>query len=223
MKAQTARQPRCPACRSTDVAVTNYQREFFPRKKSVKVTLLSSHCQDCGNEFTTAAQHAENLQRLRARKTEYGGLLLGEEILALRRRYGITQQQAAKIFGKGKIAFSRYENETSYPDASTTKLLKQAILRPEVIKSLADEEQIALPLWETRCEEARRDKVRLVSSIGAADESAQRWAKKELAEGGKRKASIPVSFRASAEGWDTKVFHGAGNDEHFNEPEAGYA
>lgn len=154
-------------------------REFHPRGQAVpvRVELLTSVCPSCGAESTSAAQHSENLKRLKARKAQYGGLLLGEEILSLRRRYGITQQAAAKLFGKGKIAFSRYENETSYPDASTTRLLELAIEKPDVIRWLADKAGVELPLWQARCEDERRAKVRLVADVRRVDPIVNQWAK----------------------------------------------
>ena len=87
---------------------------------------------------------------------------MGEEILALRKRYGLTQQQASTIFGKGKIAFSRYESETSYPDKSTTRLLTLAIEKAEVMKCLADKAGVDLPLWPERCEDDRGAKLRSI-------------------------------------------------------------
>lgn len=160
MNGDAPKVPRCPACKATDLEQISYEREFRPHGKRVVVELLTSRCASCGTEATRSAQHNENLARLKRRKAEYGGLLLGEEILALRRRYGITQQSAAKIFGKGKIAFSRYENETSYPDVTTTKLLSLAIAMPGVLKTLADEAGVELPLWEARCEDEGKLKLR---------------------------------------------------------------
>ena len=150
MKQATKR--RCPACRKADLQPGTWVREFHPRKKPVRVELLTSVCASCGAQATSAAQHSENLKRLKARKARYDGLLLGEEIFALRRRYGITQQAAGRIFGKGKIAFSRYENETSYPDETTTRLLELAIEKPDVIRWLADKAGEDLPLWSARCQ-----------------------------------------------------------------------
>jgi len=85
---------------------------------------------------------------------------MGEEYLTLRKRYGLTQQAASKIFGKGIIAFSRYENEDSYPDDSTRLLVELAIDRPEILKVLADKAGVAIPLWKERCEDEQRIKVR---------------------------------------------------------------
>lgn len=157
--------PVCPICHEGHLEPAVRTRSFRPHGKAVEVELLTNRCNHCGEETTRAAQHAENLKRLAARKSQYGGLLLGEEILALRKRYGLKQQDASKVFGKGKIAFSRYENEASYPDESTTLLLELAIEQPSVLKSLADKAGVEVPLWAERCEDEQRVKVRALSMI----------------------------------------------------------
>jgi HTH-type transcriptional regulator/antitoxin MqsA len=214
MNADAAKQPRCPACRSTDLVQIGYQREFRPHGNVVVVDLLALRCDSCGAESTRSAQHNENLARMKARKAEYGGLLLGEDILALRRRYGITQQQAAKIFGKGKIAFSRYENEVSYPDAGTTNLLELAIQKPDVIKWLADKVGVDLPLWGARCKDER--------DVRAADPAALRLAQKELSASGKRAGFAGVSFPLNAERWNTEMVNRCANDDRFHFSEAAF-
>ena len=145
----------CPSCREGHLHEATRERVFRPHGKEVVVQLLTSTCDHCGAEATSAAQHQENLYRLAARKTNYGELLMGQEILALRRRYGLTQQQASRIFGKGKIAFSRYESETTYPDESTTRLLTMAIEKPDALRWLADRAGVEIPLWRERCEDSR--------------------------------------------------------------------
>lgn len=146
----------CPSCRQGHLQAATRERVFHPHGQQVRVELLTSVCDHCGAQAASAAQHQENLQRLAARKEHYGGLLLGEEIGALRRKYGLTQQQASRIFGKGKIAFSRYESETTYPDESTTRLLGMAIAKPDALKWLADQVGEVIPLWNERCEDRRR-------------------------------------------------------------------
>lgn len=155
---------RCPACREADLQEATREKHFYPHRKQVTVSLRVSHCPACGMELINAQQRRENLLRLQARKSEYGDLLLGEEIVGLRKRYGLTQEMAARIFGKGKIAFSRYENEASYPDASMTKLLTLAIQSPEVLKMLADVAGVAIPLWDVR--QAEREADRAAASSG---------------------------------------------------------
>lgn len=150
----TTAEPVCPACKAGQLHTVTRTRDFRPRGRLVTVDLLASRCDACGVETTRAAQHDENLRRLAARKAQYGETLLGEEIVGLRKRYGLTQVAAARVFGKGKIAFSRYENEATYPDASTTLLLTMAIDMPDSLKWLADKAGVEIPLWRERCEDA---------------------------------------------------------------------
>lgn len=147
MSEQKPRQPMCYACRSTDVEEVTYARTFTPRKQVVEVPLLTTRCTNCGAEFTTGRQHDENLRRLADRRKHpaYKGLLLGEDIVGFRLRYGLTQRQAAKIFRAGKIAFSRYENEASYPDDRMASLLELAIAMPAALKHLADTAGVEVP------------------------------------------------------------------------------
>lgn len=147
--------PLCPACRKGHLHSITHTKVFRPRGAEVTVELLASKCDACGVQTTRAAQHDENLRRLAARKPQYGNVLMGEEIVALRKRYGLTQQAAAKIFGKGKIAFSRYENEVTYPDDGTTLMLSMALEKPDSLKWLADRAGVDLPLWPERCEDGR--------------------------------------------------------------------
>ena len=140
----------CMACRKGKLRAATETRTFHPNGKTVEVKLHTSRCSHCGESTTLAAQHDENLKRLAARKAHYEGLLLGEEYLRLRKTYGLTQRMASKIFGKGVIAFSRYENEESYPDKTTSLLIELAIEQPDVLKRLADKAGIDIPLWNER-------------------------------------------------------------------------
>lgn len=215
MKQATKR--RCPACRKADLQPGTWVREFHPRKKPVRVELLTSVCASCGAQATSAAQHSENLKRLKARKAHYGGLLLGEEIFALRRRYGITQQAAGRIFGKGKIAFSRYENETSYPDETTTRLLELAIEKPDVIRWLADKAGEELPFWSARCEEERSAKVRILTGVQKVRPETNRWTK-----GVERQSRLPPRPAGPLLHWlsDTVESIETANDDRFPIQEA---
>lgn len=144
----------CRACKTGALHESATSRVFLPNKVAVTVELLQSTCDRCDVSTVLAAQHQENLRRLGARKGSYGEQLMGEEYVALRKHYGLTQQQASKIFGKGVIAFSRYENEEFYPDKSTRLLIELAIARPDVLKELADKAGVSVPLWPERCEDA---------------------------------------------------------------------
>jgi HTH-type transcriptional regulator/antitoxin MqsA len=136
-----------------------------PGLPEVVVELLGAQCTHCGKKTVLPSQMDENLRRRTARKLHYGQYLLGEEIFAFRRKYGLTQQAASRIFGKGIIAFSRYESEKSFPDESTTKLIKIAIRNSGVLKELADEAGVDIPLWDARCADERAQKVKVLRHL----------------------------------------------------------
>lgn len=173
----------CPSCRTGHLQMGQRERVFHPHGQTLVVPLLTSVCDHCGAEATSAAQHSENLRRLAARKDQYASLLMGEEILALRRRFGLTQQVASRIFGKGKIAFSRYESETTYPDESTTRLLSMAIAKPDTLKWLADQAGIEIPLWGERCEDEQRVKVRSITKVYDAAQTGTKHQERYIASG----------------------------------------
>jgi HTH-type transcriptional regulator/antitoxin MqsA len=136
------------------LVVHEYAQLFKPPTGDVLVQLLHAKCPVCGHEELPASLLEENIRRRRARAPAYGPYLMGEDIFSFRRKYGLTQLAAARIFGRGKIAFSRYETEASFPDGSLTKLLKMAMRHPQVLKDLADEVGEPVPLWDERCQDA---------------------------------------------------------------------
>ncbi|HDS0950635.1 TPA: type II toxin-antitoxin system MqsA family antitoxin [Stenotrophomonas maltophilia] len=154
----------CPACQQAQLVASTRERHFTPRGQRVVVELLVMQCPACGATATSAAQQIENLRRLAARREHYGGLLLGEDVLAFRRRYGLTQRAAAKLFGKGAIAFSRYENEATYPDDATTMLLALAAEKPDVVRWLAERTGTVVPLLDLPREAATKPARRVARS-----------------------------------------------------------
>ncbi|HAL22785.1 MAG TPA: hypothetical protein DCP40_08665 [Stenotrophomonas sp.] len=154
----------CPACQQEMLRASTRERHFNPRGNPVVVELLVMECPSCGATAASEAQHVENLRRLEARREHYRGLLLGEDILAFRRRHGLTQRAAATLFGKGAIAFSRYENETTYPDDAMTMLLWLAIEKPEVVRWLAERTGTVVPLLDPPREAAAKPARRVVRS-----------------------------------------------------------
>lgn len=163
---QTSAAVRCRSCQQGSLQeVTRMERFHPPGAEPVTVTLLGARCEHCGMDTVLPSQMEENLRRRAARKAHYGLWLMGEEISAFRRKYGLTQQAASRIFGKGIIAFSRYESEKSFPDESTTKLIRAAMRHPVLLKELADEAGIEIPLWHDRCRDERARKVAMLRTL----------------------------------------------------------
>jgi putative zinc finger/helix-turn-helix YgiT family protein len=162
----------CRKCRKGRLLPTEKVESYHPPKLAVvEVRLLASRCDLCSAETVLPSQQEANIEKRRERKAGYGEHLIGEEIFAFRRKYGLSQQDFSKVFGLGKIAFSRYENEKSFPEESTRKLIQMAMYFPDVLKRLADDSGVEIPLWGARLEQSRAQKVRAFRVIGGGEQA----------------------------------------------------
>lgn len=117
----------CPLCGEghltprTEETVTEYAGQ------QGKVTLHFAECDACGSEITGDADSRANKRAVLAFRKSVDGLLTGAEIRALRERYGITQDQAARLFGGGPKAFSKYEADDVAHAGAMDTLLRLAL------------------------------------------------------------------------------------------------
>jgi len=82
------------------------------------------HCAVCGEEWVTPEQSKATTDKITAIKRRAQGFLAPQDIKSLREWYGLTQKQAAIIFGGGDNAFSKYERGEIYPSAAMDKLMR---------------------------------------------------------------------------------------------------
>lgn len=113
----------CPLCGEgyltprTEETVTEYAGQ------QGKVTLRLTECDACGSEVAGEADSRANKRAVLAFRKSVDGLLTGAEIRTLREKYGITQDQAARLFGGGPKAFSKYEaDDVAHADSMNTLL-----------------------------------------------------------------------------------------------------
>ena len=62
-----------------------------------------------------------------------------KELRRIRKKLGLTQKEAATIFGGGVNAFSRYEKGEVEPSTSTKKLLHLLDMHPELLEEVRGE------------------------------------------------------------------------------------
>ena len=101
----------CPIC--GEGHVTHHVEQFESEYKGQKAILPLHYklCDTCHSDFTGSAEGKLNKRAIMVFRKSVDGLLTGDEIVALRKQYGLTQNQAAKLFGGGPVAFSKYEND----------------------------------------------------------------------------------------------------------------
>jgi len=106
--------------------------------KSVRRELRADYCEcdTCGVEMTLPQQSRDNKRRMVAFKKEVDGLLTGAEVKALRERLDLKQSDAAKVFGGGVVAFSKYESDDVTQSEAMDKLMRVADRFPNVYQEL---------------------------------------------------------------------------------------
>lgn len=134
----------CPLCGEGHVTA---QVEHIENHYKGQTALLPQHfkqCDHCGSDFAGAPETRLTKRALMAWRKQVDGLLTGAEITALRKQYGLTQTQAAQLFGGGPVAFSKYENDDVAQSEAMDTLLRLVRRSPEAFRALQAEKGMAV-------------------------------------------------------------------------------
>lgn len=114
----------CPLCGEGHITprVESTVTEYRDQQGTVAVRF--SECDACGSDIAGDEESRANKRAVLAFRKSVDGLLTGAEIRALREKFGITQDQAARLFGGGPKAFSKYESDDVAHAESMNNLLR---------------------------------------------------------------------------------------------------
>lgn len=87
---------------------------------------IDSHyilCDECGVQGG-AEEMRKNKRIMIEFKKRASGLLTGDQVRDIRTRLGLSQKEAAALFGGGPVAFSKYENDEVMQSEAMDKLLR---------------------------------------------------------------------------------------------------
>jgi HTH-type transcriptional regulator/antitoxin MqsA len=127
----------CPICEEGNLSHIVEQDMAEYKEIKALVALHYSECDACGSEQANALDVRNNKRAMQAFRKTVDGLLTGAEIRATRDYLDITQQQAANIFGGGKVAFSKYEADDVNQSDAMDRLIRVAKAIPAAFKWLA--------------------------------------------------------------------------------------
>lgn len=127
----------CPMCEEGHLHSARYAQDFTYRGQTLHMEELEGYeCDVCGADPIFEDQIRRNHRRIADAKRSADGLLTGDEIKALRKRFGLSQKQAAALFGGGTNAFSKYERGDVMQSASMDKLMRLTLLDPSQLNRL---------------------------------------------------------------------------------------
>lgn len=167
----------CPICGEGNLHSRVGKSSVGYKGQSTELDFQYSVCDTCGSEQSNAIQLRENKRAMVAFKKRVDGLLSGSEIHRLREKWRLSQADAAKVFGGGPVAFSKYETDDVVQSEAMDKLLRLAAELPTALEHLSRragiEHVVNDGIWRTteiwRAEvqfpknDAKRPKPRLVA------------------------------------------------------------
>lgn len=127
----------CPVCSEGHLTSQVVDREVSYEGMVGTVKRYFAVCDFCESEITGQEESVENVRAVAAFRKSVEKLLSGAEIRAFRKEFSLTQEVAANLFGGGKVAFSRYEQDDISQSVPMDNLIRLCINNPHNIELLA--------------------------------------------------------------------------------------
>ncbi|MDL1975892.1 MAG: DUF4065 domain-containing protein [Deltaproteobacteria bacterium] len=134
----------CSSCeKDTDLEIIRGTEDIEVRGESIKVEVEYYKCLSCGDEFEDPRSPSDSLDKAYREYRKRHGMLQPEKIRHLRKKYGFTQNEMAKLLGWGATTLSRYENG-ALQDEAHEKTIRLA-MDPRNLLKLIEDTPDALP------------------------------------------------------------------------------
>lgn len=146
---------RCPLC-GGPAKLVEEPHSFRMGDRPVTFMDLFYRCGQCGEEYFNGEMMDDSQRRASAVIRAEDGLLTPDEIVELRRKYGLTQAQLERLIGAGAKTVVRWEKGTVAQNKTADTLLRVLRDHPAVVKQLA--KQNGLPAKAPRPRSARARK-----------------------------------------------------------------
>ena len=143
-------QELCPICGEGHVTASVQMVEYEYKGHRAELPSHYKQCDTCTSDFAGMAESKQNKRIVMAFRKQVEGLLTGDEITALRKQYQLTQAQAAKLFGGGPVAFSKYENDDVAQSEAMDTLLRLVCRSPEAFWALVEEKGLQADFTQQR-------------------------------------------------------------------------
>ncbi|MCW5589695.1 MAG: type II toxin-antitoxin system MqsA family antitoxin [Legionellales bacterium] len=126
---------KCHACQMGNLHQRSKSQTYTYKGKSITLKQPGLWCDYCDEGILSGDDLEKTEKTFDAFKAEVDGILTPTEIRRIRKNVlGLSQKEAAEIFGGGHNAFGRYERGEARPMMAIINLLKMFERHPEDIK-----------------------------------------------------------------------------------------
>jgi len=116
----------CSKCNKImDVGVKKKIEKFTVKGEPIEQENDVVYCLTCGEEIFNEEYDSKNLERAYDEYRKKHNLLTSNDIKEIRKKYGLSQKDFARILGFGEVTITRYENGT-IQDKANDNLMQMA-------------------------------------------------------------------------------------------------
>jgi len=116
----------CPICEAGELHTRSELIDVEHLDQQGQIESHFAECDACGSEQAGTTEARFNKRAMIAFKKQAQGLLTGQQVRVLRKKWALSQEEAAKVFGGGPVAFSKYESDDVMQSDAMDKLLRMA-------------------------------------------------------------------------------------------------
>ncbi len=125
---------KCHSCDRGNLRKKSKPQEYNYRGASITLGQPGAWCDNCDEGIVTGAEMAITESAFEEFKAKIDKLIDPAEIRRIRKEVlGLKQQEASRIFGGGKNAFSRYERGEVRPSLAVSNLLRMLRRHPDEV------------------------------------------------------------------------------------------
>ena len=132
----------CPICEEGQLHPQIGSNSVEYRGQQTSLNTHFSVCDACGSEQAGAAELRQNKRSMVEFRKKVDGLLTGSQVRSIRKNLGLSQAEAARVFGGGPVAFSKYEADDVAQSEAMDKLLRLSNELPSAFEFLRRQSSI---------------------------------------------------------------------------------
>ena len=129
---------KCPSCAAAKLVTDTRDIPYAYKGESTTISAVKGDfCPACGEVVLGASESRRaSAAMLRFNKQVNGAIVDPAFIADMRKKLALDQREAAKFFGGGVNAFSRYENGKTKPPLALVKLLRVLERHPDLLEEV---------------------------------------------------------------------------------------
>ena len=151
---------KCPTCEIGKLVLDTRDMPYTYKGKTTRIKgVTGRYCDnpECREVVMELGESIRTTQEMLKFSKKVNAELTPIDLLAnVRQRFKLTQQQAAKVFGGGANAFSRYESGKTKPPLALVKLFRILDKHPDLFEEVSNMSVAARKAGKTRAVSASR-------------------------------------------------------------------